>query len=383
MLTYNVKISFENDSDRLHWINLLDKLRDVYNDMSVMIFYNNHVPLSLKEIHNLCYYPIRNAHPDVPSQSVIRIEKLLISNYRSNKRKFKCEKKSCSLQLDKRLYSNLTAKGINVTSSIPNKRCTASFETYEKFDELASKYVMKDPTVFCRNGELYISVTFDVPNKPVLDDTLLGIDLGIKRFYTTSDGNSVRSKDLNKLKRIIRYNKRQLQSKVKTTKSHSARKKLKNLKNREANLSKQACHLMANRILQTDKSIIVMEDLTKIKKTTSRTKEGFKRKKHNNMFSQVPFYMFKQILSYKALLKGKRVETVSPVYTSQIDCTTGKRDGVRKGCRYYSINGYVLDADWNASVNIANRKHPVSFTVPLDGRLNLTGRVLSTTQSSL
>ena len=93
------------------------------------------------------------------------------------------------------------------------------------------------------------------------------------------------------------------------------------------------------------------------------------------MISQVPFYMFKSILSYKAQLIGKRVETVSPVYTSQTDCTTGKRDGIRKGCRYYSSQGYVLDADWNAAVNIANRKHPTPFKLPIDGKLNFVGRV--------
>jgi hypothetical protein len=34
----------------------------------------------------------------------------------------------------------------------------------------------------------------------------------------------------------------------------------------------------------------------------------------------------------------------------------------------------MLDADWNAAINIAQRKHPISFTLPLDGRLNLIGR---------
>ena len=77
---------------------------------------------------------------------------------------------------------------------------------------------------------------------------------------------------------------------------------------------------------------------------------------------------------------GKRVETVSPSYTSQIDCMTGKRDGQRKGCRYYSSSGIVYDADWNAAINIRNRKHSTSFITPIDGKLNLVDRLMSTSQ---
>jgi hypothetical protein len=53
----------------------------------------------------------------------------------------------------------------------------------------------------------------------------------------------------------------------------------------------------------------------------------------------------------------------------------------------------VFDADWNAAINIARKyvqtqeahgsKHPISFSSPLDGGLNLIGRLLSTSQSFL
>ena len=59
-----------------------------------------------------------------------------------------------------------------------------------------------------------------------------------------------------------------------------------------------------------------------------------------------------------------------------------KKDGTRKGCRYYCANGIVLDADWNASINIACRKHSISFNTPVDGQLNFLDRVQSITQSS-
>ena len=124
--------------------------------------------------------------------------------------------------------------------------------------------------------------------------------------------------------------------------------------------------------------------LTKIKKNTSRTSEGFKRVKHNNALSQVPFYEFKRILTYTAPLSGKQVETVSPMYTSQMDCRTNNRDGERRGRRYICADGVVFDSDWNASINIGQRSnHPVSSSLPIEGQLViLTGRELSTSLSA-
>ena len=70
------------------------------------------------------------------------------------------------------------------------------------------------------------------------------------------------------------------------------------------------------------------------------------------------------------------MESVSSFYTSQIDSMIGKRDGQRKGCRYYSSNGLVYDA----TINIRNRKHSTSFDTPIDGKLNLVDRLQSISQ---
>lgn len=76
----------------------------------------------------------------------------------------------------------------------------------------------------------------------------------------------------------------------------------------------------------------------------------------------------KTILSYKAPQVGKRVETVNPAYTSQED-HRGLENGIRRGCRYYAVDGVILDADGNASINIARRycKHLSSFSPAIDG----------------
>ena len=121
----------------------------------------------------------------------------------------------------------------------------------------------------------------------------------------------------------------------------------------------------------TKAPVIVMERLKDVKKKTSRTKSGFKRKAHNRRFAQIPLAKFQEFVRQKVQTAGKAVETVSPAYTSQTDSRTGRRDGVRRNRRYVCNDGVILDSDWNAAVNIALKsKHPVSSdSTPVDGGL--------------
>ena len=375
MKTYNTRLLFNCQEDYLYWKNLLETSMSAYNDISKMIF-ESKCSLGLTQVHALVYEPIREKYPTIPAQSVIKMYKDAISNLRSCKRKSCPVRNNPSMRLDKRLYSKLTPVSISLPSSKRNKRVVVKFQTYDKFNELASMYTMTDPLIFLKNNEIWISVTFNVPSKPVVDETYLGVDLGIRRIFTTSDGLSYKGKELNWMKRKIRYNRRKLQAKG----TKSAKRKLKKLTHKERNVNKNYTHLICNKILETDKSVIVLEDLKGIKQNTSKFENGRKRTKHNNRISQVPFFMIKEVLTYKATHVGKRVESVSPSYTSQIDCMTGKRDGQRKGCRYYASSGLVYDADWNAAINIRNRKHSTSSCVPLDGTLDLVDRLQSISQ---
>ena len=376
MKTYNIKITFETKEDETYWSSLLDTSMECYNDVASIIF-KEKIKLSLSEVHKAVYNRMREKYPLIPSQAVIKIYKDVISNYRTSKRKTIIQRKNAVLRLDKRLYSNLTPTSIKLTSFKRNKRSEAKFVLYDKFVELSKRYVMSDPLIFMKGEEFYLSITFKTEEKPVLGDKCLGVDLGIKRIVTTSDGLIVKGTNVNGIKRKLRYLKRSLQSKG----TKSAKRHLKKLAKKERNINKNYAHHVCNVILKTDKDIIVLEDLKGIKSKTSKTKEGYKRKRHNNMIAQVPFFMIRTILTYKAPLLGKKVVTVSPSYTSQMDCRTSKCSGKRIGCRYYCDDGIIFDADWNAAINIRNRyKHSTPFTLPLDGKINLVDRVRSMTQ---
>ena len=388
MLTYKTKLVFESKEVETFWVKRMCLVRDCYNFASKVAFEEN-LTLGIKPFHHRLYHEEREKFSSLPAQMCIKVNQLILANYRTareNKVKLEnpLEMKRPSIGLDKRLYSRMTRESFCLSSGDRNKRTEVKFVRYPKFDEMAAKFKMCDPVLQYdeKNRDFYACIPFLAIDTTPLPDTYIGVDLGMKRIATLSDGTAITDKEYLARRRRIRHNKRTWQRHKKH--SHSARRKLKAIRRREMNDSKNFCHKLANKILAHSGSIVVMEDLSKIKRATSTTKEGFKRTRHNNRMSQVPFFQLKQILTYKAPLLGKRVETVSPQYTSQEDCRTQSKEGcVRKGCRFYTADGMVFDADWNASINICNRKHPTPFRLPLDGRLNFVGRFSQNTNSGL
>lgn len=381
--TYNIELQM-SDTMRQHWINLLSQTRDAFNRCATLVTSSN-IKLGLVPVHNLCYDTLRAEFPNIPSQGIIRVQKSVLAALRSirtNKHKNAKvpHKKSLSLQLDKRIYSKFSVDGIYLSNGNKHKREKCTFVLYDKVRELFDTCTFSDPTVFARDGRLFLSVTFEVATPPSRHGKVLGVDLGMKRLFVTSDGQYYTDKEYLKKRRKLRYLKRCLQSKG----TRSAKKHLAKVKKKERNISKDMLNRATNTLLACNASIYVLEDLKKIKYNTSRTKDGFRRIRHNNVLSQVPLAEFREMLTHKATLAGKQVVSVSPTWTSQTDCRTGKRDGERHGCRYYCKNGVVFDADWNAAVNIAQRaNHPTSTILPIDGKMKaLVGKVLSTTSTS-
>ena len=383
-ITYNTEMVFPSDECRSHFMELLEQTRNAYNECAKII-YDSCIPLDIKSVHNAVYSHIRNGYPKLTSNAVIAIYRDVmgaIRSIKSNKHEDAKipEKTHLNHKLNRYLYNRLTAEGIWLTTNTKRIRSHITFKTYPRLQDMFQRYVPGDPTIFLRNGKFYMSIPFKGQESPLKNDTCIGVDMGERRFAITSDGLMLNDKEYNARRRKIRYLKRCLQKKG--TKSASRHKR--KLSRKEQNQSTDMCNHIANAIIaSTTASIIVIEDLSNIKKKTSKSNEEFKKKSHNRRISQIPFYKFKQILSYKALLNGKRVETVSPFMTSQTDCTTGKKDGVRKNRRFYCKNGTVLDADWNAAINIARKsKHPSSFKTPLDGALRTwKAGCKSTTQS--
>ncbi len=363
LITYTTELIPTNLKDDDLIKSLLKEYCSVVNLASKIQFSDLKQFSNIKALHEKFYYSARNQFPNIPSQMIIRAEMECLASYksiRSNKHKITkpFEKHNLSIRLDKRLFSIVPDTNSKIKITSYEKRKEFSFKLYPKLQELLDKYTYQDPLLFVKNDKLMIALTFDTAiesSKPAL---CLGVDLGIRRVASCSDGRLIIDKKFNADKRRLRYLKRQLQSKG----TKSARKHLRKLKNKERNKNENQTHLIVNLILKTEANIIALENL-----------KGIKAKKHKyenkNAISQIPIYELRRVLEYKAKNMGKHICLVSPAYTSQIDSVSGIKEGERKGCRFYAKSGLVYDADINAAINIARRsKHPILQGNLLDGQ---------------
>lgn len=355
MLTYNIKLTASCQEDIKDLREILKMEQFVFNFASGKHF--GAKKNSLVNLHNQVYYKVKEINPNIPSQIIIKGEQACLSAYKTtkaNKHKIteKIVKKGLSCRLDKRLYSKPTKDSIKITT-IKGRR-QFNFKPYPKVKELLEKYPYCDPLIFERKGELFISLTFELPKIELAKQNLaLGVDLGMRIVAACSDGRLIRDKKYNKEKRKLRFLKRQLKSATIKKKSKSAKRHLKKLSNKELNKSDNQTHLVANEILKTNANTIVIEDLSNIKKK--------KKNENKRAIAQVPFFKLRTFLTYKAQNMGKTVIAVPAFYTSQTDSVTGKVEGKRCGRRFYAKSGLVYDADLNAAINIAKKsKLPLS-----------------------
>lgn len=351
MITYNTMLT--GDTSELK--KLLELHRIAFNHASKEQFPEQ--KNSLVVLHSKVYKNVRKQYPEIPSQVVIKAEQECLSAYRSaksNKHKKKLiEKKNLSMRLDKRLYSIPDKFSIRITTL--GNRQTYKFVVYPRLKELLEKYSYQDPLIYEDNGKIYISLPFENKQPQVKQRLALGVDVGMRRSAAMSDGRILIDQKFEKEKRQLRH----LKDTLKSVGTKSARKKLLKLRHKEHNKNQNQTHLIANEVLKTDADTICLENLKSIK---------VKQHKYQNKraISQVPLYELRRVITYKAVNMGKHILLVCPSYTSQRDSITGKIDGERRGCRYYSTTGLVLDADINAAINIGKMsKLPVSQTTNL------------------
>lgn len=374
MICYSTKLLAESQEDFVALRELLEWQRLAFNEASKVQF--GQKKNSIVWLHGNFYRKFRDLNPHIASQVIIRAEQECLSKYvgaKSNKHKsVKAHvKTNLSIQLDQRIYRVKEKYSIGITTSKGRKQF--KYVVYPKLQELLDKFSHKDPSLFERNGEFFITLPFDIKIEPEKQTLCLGVDLGIRVAAACSDGRLIKDKKFNGEQRKLRFLKRQLKSAKDSRKSRSAKRHLKKLRRKERNKNKNQTFLIANKILETKAQIIALENL-----------KGIKAKKHKfqnkNRISQVPLYELRRVLTYKALLLGKQVVVVNPAHTSQIDSVTGRREGERKGRRFYSKSGLIYDSDINAARNIGQRsKLPVSYGNILDGQGVVTRPIVGNT----
>ena len=344
-----------SETTRNHWLSLLAQTREAFNACANMVA-SAKTPLSLVAVHAQCYDVLRKQFPQIPSQGIIRVQKSVLAMLRSirgNKHKNASvpQMKSLALQLDKRLYSNLSINGISLSNGKPQKREKCTFVLYDKVCELFSTCVPKDPTIFARDGRLFLSVPFEVQSLPCKDDTAIGVDLGIKDYAILSDGTKFANpKHLEKAQRNLAHLQKVFARKDKDSKNYE-RMRIKVAKchrsitnQRNDFLHKLSTHLVSNY------DVICLEDLNV---------KGMEQNHHLARAIQgASWSEFVRQLEYKSEWYGKNVLFIGRFEPSSKLCH--KCGYINKDLKLTDrswicpVCGEHLDRDVNAAINIKN-----------------------------
>ena len=205
------------------------------------------------------------------------------------------------------------------------------------------------------NGKYYVSVLYEMYDilLEIKPSTIVGIDLGIKKLLTLSDGTAYdNNKYIDKYEKRIKRKQRELSRKEKGSKNYyKCKKELAILYSKLSNARKHYIHKITKDI--TDEyDIITCEKL--------KTKEMIIKGKDNKLSSKINDATFSEIirqLQYKSKYKGKQFYQINTYYpSSQICSRCDNQDRRYKNLtrREYKCTkcNQELDRDLNASINI-------------------------------
>ena len=204
-----------------------------------------------------------------------------------------------------------------------------------------------------KNGKYYVSVLFniiDIKNKEFVPRSIVGIDLGIKKLITQSDGITIENnKYIEKYEKRIKRLQRELSRKVKRSNNYyKCKKKLAILYSKLKNARNYYLHKITKKI--TDEYDII---------TCEKLKVQNMLKEHNlsKKISDASFYEIIRQLEYKSKFKGKLFYQIDTYYPSSQECSVcGNIDKKYKNLneREYKCSKCQnkINRDVNASINI-------------------------------
>ena len=204
-----------------------------------------------------------------------------------------------------------------------------------------------------KSGNYFLSILVELPQEEIvkfgLTNKHVGIDLGVKDFVITSDGEVFENKHFFKKQEVkIAKLQRQLSKKQKGSNNRNKQRvRIAKAFERLTNQNETYIHSVVNELL-TYYDTVFMEDLN--------VKGMLKNHHLAKSIQEIGFYKFKEILVDKAINNYKQVVFVDRFYPSSKTCSNcgyKKRD-LKLSDRSWTCPecGELHDRDINAAVNI-------------------------------
>ena len=294
------------------------------------------------DLHRLCYYECKEKFK-LPSQFIInanRIASQTLKAIKKSKGSKPIFKEYIPLDFDKRTFvfrfDNIrltTMHGrINIPIDIP--------EYYWKYLDWSPQTAQ----IILKKDQLFIHIIFSKNKKiPLPSGKSVGIDLGIRTLAVTSEKKFFNIKQVKNKRIMFKRLRKKLQAKGTT----SAKKLLKKISGREKRFMAWVNHNVSKQIVSSLKpgDVIIMEQLKGIRKSKGR--------RFNFWLHGWSFYQLQRFISYKAVLRGIGVSKINPFHTSKRCSKCGEIGSRSKGFFKCLHCGHSLNADLNASYNLA------------------------------
>ena len=359
-----IKIRLYPSSDQITYINkLLGTSRFVYNqclNYKITEYESKKKSTSFAETGKFLtslkteYEWIKESHSKVLQQSLINLDRAYKNFFKNGsgypKYKSRHENQSCRFPVD--AISGVKGNRINIINALKDIhfKCSRSDEKYLN----DNKKMIKSATL-SRNkcNEFYFSILIERDSKKLskAKNSLVGLDLGIKDFIVTSEGQTyenLKSKRNNQKKLAKQH--RSLSKKQKGS-NHEKESRLRLAKtyNKLNNIKEYYLHSITNQLLSENQTIVI-EDLN--------VNGMLKNHKLAKSIQELSLNRFKTVLMYKAEWYGREVIQVGKWFPSSklCSCCGYKKDDLTLKDRAWNCPkcGTHHDRDINAAINIRN-----------------------------
>ena len=233
--------------------------------------------------------------------------------------------------------------------------------------------IPKQITVSMSSGKWYVSIQteFEIPQPVHPSQKTVGIDMGIARFATFSDGSSIEP-----LNSFRKHEKKLAKLQRKLSKKKKFSSNFQKLKARIQRLYSKIAHVRQDFLHKTttmiskNHALVVVEDLKvrDMSKSASGTLEKPGRNVRaksglNKSILDQGWGEFRRQLEYKLTWRGGILMTVPPQYTSQTCSRCGYIDKKNRKTQagFVCVScGFEINADHNAALNILAAGHAVT-----------------------
>ena len=367
----SIKVRLYPSDNQINYINkLLGTSRFVYNqclNYKITEYQSNKKSTSFAEIGKFLtslkseYEWIKESHSKVLQQSLINLDRAYKNFFKQGngypKFKSKHEKQSCRFPID--AISGVSGNRINIIKVLKdmNYKCSKNDETYLNHHQSEIKSGTLSKT---KSGDYYFSILIDRPNKTLnkAKNELIGLDLGIKDFIVTSEGQAyenLKSKRNNqdKLTRLHRDLSRKQKG---SNHQKDARIRLAKTYEKLNNIKEYYLHHVTNQLLSESQTIVI-EDLN--------VAGMLKNHRLAKSIQELSLNRFKTMLMYKAEWYGREIVQVSRWFPSSKLCNC---------CGYKNVELSLKDREWicpecdvihdrdiNAAINIRNEGYKIKI----------------------